>query len=81
MTRGQIAIITKRYNETIILTSIEFNGDMYMPTKEWKGNGQKAINALRKVCDIANYQLAVAKFNNDNYHYNDGESLTHKENA
>lgn len=77
MTRGQIAIIKKEYGKNIILTSIEFNGDMYMPTKSWAGHGQQVINALRRVDDTANYQYEVAKFNNNNHHYNDCHSLTH----
>ena len=81
MTRGQIAIITTQWRKPTILTSVEFNGDMYMPTKQWRGHGQKVINALRKVNDVANYHLAVAKFNNDNHHYNDCSSLTHIQSA
>lgn len=65
MTRGQITIITKDG----ILTSAEFNGDMYMPTKKWAGHGRKVINALRKVQDIADYHYAVARFNRMNHHY------------
>lgn len=79
MTRGQIAIIKKGWNENSfdIMTSIEFNGDMYMPTKKWKGHGRQVINLLKKVYDVASYQLAVAKFNNDNHHYNDCDHLTY----
>lgn len=73
MTRGQIAIIM----ESKVMTSIEFNGDMYMPTKKWAGHGRKVINALKKVYDVATYQYEVAKFNKDNHHYNDCDSLTH----
>lgn len=82
MTRGQIAIIYKGYNakDISLMTSIEFNGDMYMPTKQWAGHGRQVINLLKKVNDVANYQYAVAKFNNDNHHYNDCERLTHKGN-
>lgn len=69
MTRGQIAIITK----THILTSIEFNGDMYLPTRKWCGHGQRAINALKRVNDVADYHYEVAKFNKENHHYNDIE--------
>jgi hypothetical protein len=73
MTRGQITIITKDG----IMTSIEFNGDMYMPTKKWAGHGRKVINALKRVNDIASYQYEVAKFNKENHHYND-TTLTYK---
>ena len=72
MTRGQIAIIRNGENNTKeILTSVEFNGDMYPPTKNWKGHGQEVVNALRRVNDTANYQFEVAKFNNKHHHYND----------
>ena len=74
MTRGQIAIIT---NEGV-MTSIEFNGDMYMPTKKWAGHGRQVINALKRVKDIADYQYEVAKFNKENHHYNDCDRLTYK---
>ncbi|MCR4661714.1 MAG: hypothetical protein K5765_06945 [Clostridia bacterium] len=67
MTRGQIAIIT---NEGV-MTSTEFNGDMYMPTRNWAGHGRKVINALKRVCDIADYHFEVAKFNKENHHYVD----------
>ena len=51
MTRGQIAIICNGFNEKepTIMTSIEFNGDMYMPTKKWAGHGRTVINLLKKV--------------------------------
>ena len=75
MTRGQITIITKDY----VLTSIEFNGDMYMPTSHWAGHGQRVINALKRVNDVADYHYEVARFNKNNHHYNDiGEKLVYK---
>ena len=74
MTRGQIAIIT---NDKI-LTSIEFNGDMYMPTKKWAGHGRQVMNALKRVNDVADYQYEVAKFNKNYHHYNDIDRLTYK---
>lgn len=79
MTRGQIAIIYKEYGaqEISLMTSIEFNGDMYMPTKQWSGYGQQVINALKRVNDVATYQYEVAKFNKEKHHYNDCETLTH----
>ena len=67
MTRGQIAII----QEDGIMTSTEFNGDMYMPNRQWAGHGRKVINALKRVNDVADYQFEVAKFNKENHHYND----------
>ena len=74
MTRGQLAIIEKGG----VMTSIEFNGDMYMPSRKWHGYGQKAINALKRANDRATYQYEVAKFNKDNHHYNDCDRLTYK---
>ena len=74
MTRGQIAIITK----SKVMTSIEFNGDMYMPSGKWGGHGRKVINALKRVYDVATYMYEVAKFNKDNHHYNDIDRLTYK---
>ena len=73
MTRGQIAIITKDG----IMTSTEFNGDMYMPTKKWAGHGRVVVNALKRTNDVADYQFEVAKFNKENHHYND-TTLVHK---
>ena len=74
MTRGQIAIIMK----SKVMTSIEFNGDMYMPTRKWAGHGRTVINALKRIYDVATYQFEVAKFNKDHHHYNDYETLTHE---
>ena len=73
MTRGQIAIIYKGYNaKTIsVMTSIEFNGDMYPD-----GDGEDAIKLLTQVNDVANYQYIVGKFNNDHHHYCDCDRLT-----
>lgn len=78
MTRGQIAIITMDANKQIkVYTSIEFNGDMYMPTKKWAGHGRTVTNLLRKVNDMASYNYVVAKFNNEHHHYNDITNLIH----
>lgn len=74
MTRGQITIITK----SKVMTSIEFNGDMYMPTSKWAGHGKTVINALKKVYDVATYMYEVAKFNKDHHHYNDIDKLTYE---
>lgn len=74
MTRGQIAIIVKGK----VLTSTEFNGDMYMPTKQWAGHGRVVINALKRTKDIADYQFEVAKFNKENHHYEE-DMLVHKQ--
>lgn len=73
MTRGQIAIIHNWYgkDEISVMTSTEFNGDMYLD-----GHGEEVIELLKKVHDVADYQYVVAKFNCDNHHYNDLETLT-----
>lgn len=70
MTRGQIAIIT----DGGIMTSIEFNGDMYLDG----GHGEDAINSLKNSTDIATYQYEVAKFNMEHHHYNDCDRLTYE---
>ena len=69
MTRGQIAIILPN-NE--VMTSIEFNGDMYLT-----GHGYDVIEILRGVENRADYQLAVAKFNKENHNYCDCDTLTY----
>ena len=76
MTRGQIAIVVKDG----LITSTEFNGDMYMPTKKWQGRGRLVVNALKRTTDIATYNYEVAKFNKENHHYDD-ERLTYKHNG
>ena len=78
MTRGQITIVKDGYKEKEVITSIEFNGDMYMPDGKWDGHGQRVIDLLKKANDTADYQWVVAKFNKENHHYNDCESLTYK---
>lgn len=82
MTRGQIAIIYKGYGakDVSLMTSIEFNGDMYMPDGDWAwaGHGQDVIDLLKGVKDVANYQYVVAKFNNEHHHYCDCERLTYR---
>ena len=70
MTRGQLAIITDRG----IMTSIEFNGDMYLDG----GHGEDAITALKNSTDIASYQYEVAKFNVEHHHYNDCDRQTYE---
>lgn len=75
MTRGQIAIIHKGFKgDTRVMTSIEFNGDMYIKN----GHGPEVIKLLKRVNDVADYQYIVAKFNCDNHHYNDCETLTYE---
>ena len=76
MTRGQITIIYGK-NTPRIMTSVEFNGDMYMPTPKWGGHGRTVINALKRVHDVAEYQYEVAKFNKEHHHYNDLDRQTY----
>lgn len=79
MTRGQLAIIFNGYNtkKISLMTSIEFNGDMYLKN----GHGEDAIKALKNSVDVATYQYEVAKFNKDHHHYNDCECLTYQSNG
>ena len=78
MTRGQLTIIYKPYQskEPAIMTSAEFNGDMYMQAGTHKGYGYQVVNLLKNVFDVADYQYAVAKFNKTHHHYNDLEHQT-----
>lgn len=75
MTRGQIAIVKNPWNsdKLEVMTSIEFNGDMYMSRH---GHGRTVINALKRANDVAQYQYEVAKFNLNHHHYNECDSLT-----
>lgn len=68
MTRGQIAIIT----DERIITSIEFNGDMYIEN----GHGTDVLRELRSVNDIATYEKMVEKFNKTHHNY-DADVLTY----
>lgn len=61
MTRGQIAIITP---EGKILTSIEFNGDMY-----YSGYGQEVFEGLELVESIDEYKELVEDLNRENFGY------------
>lgn len=63
MTRGQIAIITP---EGKILTSIEFNGDMY-----YAGHGQYIFDELECVDTVEEYKELVGNFNRENFGYTD----------
>lgn len=62
MTRGQIAIVTP---EGKIITSTEFNGDMY-----FEGHGQDVFDNLECVETVEDYKEFVAKFNEENFRYN-----------
>ena len=61
MTRGQIAIITP---EGKILTSTEFNGDMY-----FDGHGKDVYDGLECVENVEDYEELVEEFNRDNFQY------------
>lgn len=62
MTRGQIVCIT---NEGV-KTSIEFNGDMYIP---W--HGKNIINELKKDMTYDDYVKLVEDFNRQNFEYDE----------
>lgn len=68
MTRGQIAIIT----DERIITSIEFNGDMYIEN----GHGTDVLRKLCNVNDISTYERMVEKFNKTHHNY-DADVLTY----
>lgn len=61
MTRGNIVIIDK---DESILTSVQFNGDMYP-----SGNGEKAIRALKHTKDLLSYRKNVYKFDDRIFGY------------
>lgn len=63
MTRGQIAIVTP---EGRILTSTEFNGDMY-----YEGYGKDVFDDLECVNIVEEYKEFVERFNRDNFSYSD----------
>lgn len=67
MTRGQIAIITA---DKKIITSIEFNGDMYPSC-----HGAEVLKLLSEVEDEKDHERIVREFNNNNHKYDD-EDLT-----
>lgn len=63
MTRGQIAIITP---EDRILTSTEFNGDMY-----YEGHGKDVFDELECVKTAKEYEELVTRFNDENFSYDE----------
>lgn len=68
MTRGQIVLFT----EGKVLSSIEFNGDMYPPANDgWVGYGQDVIDGLKMVGSVQEYEDFVRKFNADHHDYKD----------
>lgn len=63
MTRGQIAIVTP---EGRILTSVEFNGDMY-----YEGHGKDVFDDLECVDTAKEYEELVTRFNDENFAYDE----------
>ena len=79
MTRGQLILLL---GNNQFIHSVEFNGDMYPPFtdkkgNEWAGLGSDALAMLSKVTNVAEYQQAVADFNNKYFGYDD-EKITFK---
>lgn len=66
MTRGQIAIITP---DGKILTSIEFNGDMYYHRDN--GHGEEVYEELALIDTEEEYRAFVEKFNQVHFKYNE----------
>ena len=65
MTRGQIAIITP---DGRLITSAEFNGDMYY---DGEGHGKEVVEALESVETEEEYREFVNDFNDRNFRYTD----------
>ena len=63
MTRGQIAIITP---DGKLITSAEFNGDMYY---DGEGHGKEVLEALKDIETEAEYRTFVEEFNRKNFQY------------
>ena len=63
MTRGQIAIITP---EGKLITSAEFNGDMYY---DGEGHGKEVVEALKDIETEAEYRTFVEEFNRKHFQY------------
>ena len=49
-----------------------------MSNDRYLGYGDLAVDALKRVNDVASYQYEVAKFNLEHHHYNDCDVLTYK---
>ncbi len=73
MTRGKIIIIA----EEKVLTSIEFNGDMYLPGGDWAGYGKDVIDGLKDVKTEQEYKDFVLKFNAEHHGYDDVDEFTY----
>ena len=67
MTRGQIAIITP---DGRLITSAEFNGDMYY---DGVGHGKEVVEALESIETEEEYREFVNDFNDQNSQYTDRE--------
>lgn len=67
MTRGQIAIITP---DGKLITSTEFNGDMYY---DGEGHGKEVVEALESIEIEEEYREFVNDFNDRNFRYTDRE--------
>lgn len=59
-----------------LLSSVEFNGDMYPPSYyQWQlreGYGDEALKALEKVKTEEDFKKMVKKFNKTHHNYSDG---------
>ena len=67
MTRGQIAIITP---EGKLITSAEFNGDMYY---DGEGHGKEVVEALESIETEEEYREFINDFNDRYFRYSDRE--------
>ncbi len=63
MTRGQIAVVLPDGN---LLTSVEFNGDMYLSY-----HGRNVVEGLIQVNSEEDYRKFVEEFNEKNFQYSD----------
>lgn len=63
MTRGQIAVVLPDGN---LLTSVEFNGDMYLSY-----HGKHVVEELMHVDTVEDYRMLVKEFNDKNFKYDD----------
>ncbi len=73
MTRGKMVLIT----DDSVLTSVEFNGDMYLPDGKWDGYGKDVIDGLKEVKTEQEYKDFVLKFNAEHHGYDDVEEFTY----
>lgn len=65
MTRGKIAIIDNQG----IKVSTEFNGDMYLPMKDWVGYGLDVIVGFNSVYGYESYEKFILHFNDLHFNY------------